>query len=158
MAVDQVVASARRTLGETFAPNLIKCDVQGAELRALEGGRMAVSQAEAIVLEMPGAVFYNTGAPPFAAYVRLLDELGFTFFDIPEVHRTVSPVEDNRGGQNDGRGTGSMRSSGVASFIFQVDMIFVRSTSPLLKRLQRYLHGIEKAASVKLPGSCKLKL
>jgi FkbM family methyltransferase len=62
-------------------PYLLKIDVQGAELRALEGAAGLLPQTEAIILETSFLEF-NDGAPLFHDVVGRLHELGFVPYDI----------------------------------------------------------------------------
>jgi FkbM family methyltransferase len=58
-------------------PDLIKADVQGAELDVLTGGRKALNHAKLVLLECP-ILPYNLGAPTIDEYFRFMDESGFT--------------------------------------------------------------------------------
>lgn len=58
-------------------PDLIKVDVQGAELDILRGGLRALSHARLVLLECP-TVAYNLGAPTIDEYFRFMDDQGFT--------------------------------------------------------------------------------
>jgi len=83
---------------------LVKLDVQGAEIAILAGAPHVLEHAEVMLLELPLAGSYNLGAPSFAGYLRFLDEAGFQPYDTTELHRT----------------------SGIA---IQIDLIFVRKGS-----------------------------
>jgi FkbM family methyltransferase len=61
-------------------PDLIKADVQGAELDVLRGGTKALDKAKLVLLECP-IVEYNEGAPNIHEYFRFMDERGFTPID-----------------------------------------------------------------------------
>ncbi len=61
-------------------PDLIKVDVQGAELDVLRGGRKALDNARLVLLECP-IVEYNEGAPTIDEYFRFMDERSFTPVD-----------------------------------------------------------------------------
>jgi FkbM family methyltransferase len=61
-------------------PDLIKVDVQGAELDVLRGGRDVLGKAKLVLLECP-VVDYNDGAPRMHEYLRFMDEAGFTVLD-----------------------------------------------------------------------------
>lgn len=57
--------------------DLVKADVQGAELDVLRGGRHALKKAKLVLLECPLAE-YNEGAPSMADYLRFMHESGFS--------------------------------------------------------------------------------
>jgi len=84
--------------------DLLKLDLQGAELLALKGLGSYLKKTEFIVFEA-SLVEYNDGQPLFAAVHRFLDEHGFACFDIADQNR-------------------------VAGVAFQVDFIYVRKGSP----------------------------
>jgi FkbM family methyltransferase len=67
-------------------PDLIKADVQGAELDVLAGGRRALEHASAVLLECP-ILPYNEGAPTIDAYFAFMDDAGFTVDDVVHAHR-----------------------------------------------------------------------
>ena len=68
-------------------PDLIKIDVQGAELEVLKGGSAAVVNAAIIILELP-IVEYNLGAPNISEYLTYMKEIGFLPLDILEIHHS----------------------------------------------------------------------
>lgn len=61
--------------------DLVKLDVQGAELDVLHGGERAVREAEVFVVELSLHVV-NRGAPLLADVVAAFDRLGFLPFDL----------------------------------------------------------------------------
>jgi len=71
---------------------LVKLDVQGAELAILAGGPTVLANAEFVLMEMPFASQYNSGAPSFAEYVTFMDRAGFVPFHLPELHRSAGLV------------------------------------------------------------------
>jgi FkbM family methyltransferase len=83
------------------APDLIKIDVQGAELEVLAGAAETLRGAAALVVEV-SFVDYNKGGPLAAQVIAAVDRLGFTCADLCEVHRNA-------------RG-----------FVLQLDLLFVR--------------------------------
>ncbi len=61
-------------------PDLIKADVQGAEIDVLRGERRALERARLALLECP-IVGYNVGAPRIDEYFRFMDDEGFSPID-----------------------------------------------------------------------------
>lgn len=61
-------------------PDLIKVDVQGAEIDVLRGGRNALDKAKLVILECP-VTEYNEGAPNIHEYFRFMEECGFGVVD-----------------------------------------------------------------------------
>ena len=90
--------------------DMIKLDVQGAELQVLEGARRALESVQVLFLEV-AVLEYNRGVPLFADVVRFLDERGFVLYDAAALHRAP----------NDS--------------LSQCDLIFARADSPLRRRL-----------------------
>jgi len=107
---------------QTF--ELMKLDVQGAEISVLQGGSRTLDGAQVVLLEFPFAGAYNKGAPLFAEYVQYMDKMGFHPFDIVQQHRMLD--------------SGSLTSSG--GYLIQVDMVYVRKGSPFLEAAQ---HAIQ---------------
>lgn len=58
-------------------PDLIKADLQGAEIDALRGGRAALGHAQLVLLECALAEF-NPGAPTIADSLGFMRESGFS--------------------------------------------------------------------------------
>jgi len=96
MRLDTIVA--RETLP---APDLIKIDVQGAELEVLAGAGEVLRHAAALIVEV-SFVDYNKGGPLAAQVIAAVDRLGFRCADVCEVHRSVR------------------------NFVLQLDLLFVR--------------------------------
>lgn len=65
--------------------DLIKIDVQGAELDILKGGEKTVKNASYALLEL-SLVDYNQGAPLIGEVVEKMVEYGFCMLDILEYH------------------------------------------------------------------------
>jgi FkbM family methyltransferase len=76
VTVDELVA--RHALKP---PYLIKMDVQGAELRVLDGAREAIQHADAIIAEASLLPFFE-GGPLLRDLVAALGERGFLAYDI----------------------------------------------------------------------------
>jgi FkbM family methyltransferase len=79
-----------RVLAEHAFPHvdMLKLDVQGAELEVLKGGAKALSQAEALLMET-SLIPVNSGSPPFAEVIDFVAQRGFRVFDFcSQVRRT----------------------------------------------------------------------
>ena len=98
--------------------DLLKLDVQGAELRVLQGATRCLAQAEAVLLELSVAGSYNLGAPSFAEHVAYLDSKGFSLFDVGEQHRMSGA---------------SLTAEGL---LFQLDLLFVRKGGRFIRAAQ----------------------
>jgi FkbM family methyltransferase len=61
--------------------DLLKLDVQGAEIDVLRGGLRTLTGVEAIVIEL-SLLEYNKGAPLIGEAMRWLGEQGFALFDV----------------------------------------------------------------------------
>jgi FkbM family methyltransferase len=83
------------------APDLIKIDVQGAELDVVAGAGETLRGASALVVEL-SFTDYNESAPLIAEAMPAIDRAGFTCADLCEVHRTEQ------------------------GFVLQLDLLFVR--------------------------------
>lgn len=68
-------------------PELIKLDVQGAELDVLSGAGALLKECGAVIAEL-SLLSYNQDAPLFAQTISGFDRLGFKCIDICEIHRT----------------------------------------------------------------------
>jgi FkbM family methyltransferase len=102
-------ALPQRTLGSIVADRglpfqLLKLDVQGAELDVLRGLGDELSKVEVILMEI-SLVEYNKGAPLIHVVLNELSVMGFVLYDVVEEHRHL-------GGR-----------------LFQIDGLFVRPTS-----------------------------
>ena len=70
------------------APDLVKIDVQGAELEVLAGAGETLHAAGALIVEV-SFVDYNRGGPLVAEVIAAIDRLGFRCVDLCEVHRNT---------------------------------------------------------------------
>lgn len=86
---------------------MMKLDVQGAELLALEGARKTLEAVEVIVSEA-GLQNYNEGAPTFFHLFKKFDELGYAMIDIVDIKREKK-----------------------SGFVNQFDVIWLKKTSNL---------------------------
>jgi FkbM family methyltransferase len=91
--------------GDTHKYELLKLDVQGAELDVLAGATERLKDVEVILMEI-SLLNYNENAPLLHDVLSKMSEFGFVLFDIADEHRI---------GQND--------------HLFQVDGIFLRPNS-----------------------------
>ena len=73
--LDQVV-------DETY--DLIKLDVQGAELEVIKGGMITIQKAKWLQIEIP-LLEYNIGAPSMYSLLGNLKAIGFYPFDIAQI-------------------------------------------------------------------------
>ena len=73
-----------------------------------------LSRAEVVQLELPFVGEYNVGAPRFSEAISFMDVVGFSPYDIVEKHRLPT--------------TGKQ--------LFQIDVLFLRKTSPIMQRVQ----------------------
>jgi FkbM family methyltransferase len=97
------------TANTVFArPNFIKLDVQGYELEVLRGGELALASAEVVLMEV-NLLGILDGAPLFQEATRFMSDRGFQVYDICTFFRR--PYD---------------------GALWQVDVVFVRSSSPLV--------------------------
>ena len=83
------------------APDLVKIDVQGAELEVLAGASGTLAGASVLIVEV-SLVDYNKRAPLMAEVIAAVDRIGFKCADVAELHRTPT------------------------NFVLQLDLVFVR--------------------------------
>lgn len=87
------------------APDLVKIDVQGAEVDIIKGAGTALRSAEVVIAEL-SLVQYNLGAPLIADTIAALKEHDFVLYDIVDIHKRKNDT------------------------MIQIDGLFVRSGSP----------------------------
>ena len=110
----QIVTMPMRTVDDLLNEftgrkfDLVKIDVQGAELDVLRGATERMHHVEVLITEL-SLHEANHGAPRFTEAMAAIDELGFAMFDMATLPR-------------------------VDGLLLQVDGIFVRKTSPLWQR------------------------
>ena len=90
--------------------NLIKLDVQGSELKVLEGLRETINTFEVIILEV-SIHNYNKDSPLFDKVMNYMNEKDYRLYDLFDLKR----LGDNN------------------SFLVQFDCVFVRKNSELFK-------------------------
>jgi FkbM family methyltransferase len=106
--------------------DMIKLDVQGAEIIALKGATEALKSVEVILAETSN-VEYNKGAPRTLEVLNYLDEIGFEIYDIVEIHRKHTSTSSH-------------------GLMFQLDFLFVRKGSHLLANAKKsWVHGGRRA-------------
>lgn len=93
---------------------LVKIDCQGAEIPILKGAGEILQKADFVLLELPFFGQYNEGVPSFLEHIQYMDSIGYTPFDILEIH-------NNRG------------------FTIQVDVLFISKKHQLNQRVQQVL-------------------
>lgn len=95
--------------GTPFArPDLIKIDVQGAELKVLRGGLSVLSAAQVVILEVSLVEEYK-GSPLFVDVISFMAQQGFRVYDVCTIWRNNRTMSMN-----------------------EADVIFVRHGSSLL--------------------------
>lgn len=72
-------------------PDLMKLDVQGAELSVLRGGVKSLANCSFVLMEVP-ILEYNSGAPKIQDYLDFMVESGFIPIEILEVHKASEVV------------------------------------------------------------------
>lgn len=107
------------TLNDTFPDNVsgkvfMKIDCQGAEISILKGATKILNQTDFILMEMPLFGQYNEGVPTFLEHVQYMDTIGFTPFDIVELHL-------------------------INNFAMQTDFIFINKKHPFHSSVQERL-------------------
>ncbi len=121
--VDRLLAA-----GRLRPPQLVKMDVQGFELNVLAGGQRLFESAEVFILEA-NLFEFMPGCPRLHELVAYMAGRGFYPFDFAGTLRR--PFEDDLG---------------------QVDVVFVRGTSPMVARNQWVEAPADPAPSPGTPG------
>ena len=91
--------------------DLVKIDVQGAEIEVLEGGKETFKETTFIILELPFMGQYNSNTKNLFEHIKKLDDMGFVPYDIVDQHRHQETL------------------------LFQVDMCFIKKTSEIQDRI-----------------------
>jgi FkbM family methyltransferase len=86
MRLDTIVASQSLP-----RPDLVKLDVQGAELDVMKGATQTLCACNAMILET-AFVTYNKSAPLIADVIAAVDRDGWKCVDVCELHRTKSGI------------------------------------------------------------------
>lgn len=108
------------TLFKNEKYDLIKIDVQGAEINVLEGGKEMIKNTSFIIMEMPFLGQYNENTPNFLSHIQKMDELGFIPYDIISEHRHKNTL------------------------LFQVDLCFINKNHPLNHKFQNEIDMMGK--------------
>ncbi|CAK9051216.1 RING-type domain-containing protein [Durusdinium trenchii] len=106
-SLDEVVSEVFR--GERCC-DLLKADVQGAELTVLLGGLKTLSQAQLVLLEAP-VLPYNEGAPSFSEVIAFMAAHHFELVDVADATYSEAPGLQRLPPEVRGRGAGSVELS-----------------------------------------------
>lgn len=68
------------------APNIVKIDAEGWDLRVLEGAQKAINSADVVLME--AAVMNKTFKNRIDVVIEKMAQLGFSVFDITDLNRT----------------------------------------------------------------------
>ena len=82
-ALDDVIAAHFVDQLQDGCCDLLKADVQGAEIAVLLGGLRTLSQAKLVLLEAP-VLPYNEGAPRFSELIAFMASQGFEVVDVAD--------------------------------------------------------------------------
>lgn len=107
--------------------DILKLDVQGAELDVLKGAGHVLKRTKVVTMELPVAGSYNANTPSFAEYIKFMDQAGFRPWDVAEFHRVN---KDHKITGNDG-------------FLFQIDFAFLRKNSQYWNAVQDAIAGVK---------------
>ncbi len=67
--------------GDYAGPIMVKTDCQGHDLHVIRGASASLERIDVIICEIPVYGPWG-GGPEFTDYVRVLDELGYRFYDV----------------------------------------------------------------------------
>ena len=79
-----------RELGPSFAPDLVKVDVQGFELEVLSGGKSLFGLTEVFILETTLLVRNETAWPSIRTVIEYMGERGYEIYDLTSFLRKPS--------------------------------------------------------------------
>lgn len=96
LTIDGVV----RRSGVGKPVDILKLDIQGAELLALQGATKVLSEATFVQVEA-STIVYNDGAPCHFQVEAFLREKGFFLYDLAEMHYSVGAFKTAGAGQYD---------------------------------------------------------
>jgi len=88
MSLDTIISKNNFPL-----PNIIKMDVQGAELDILKGAKKAIQHADYLILELQH-VDYNVGAPKEKDVIKFVESVGFEILE-KEFSKSVLGVDSD---------------------------------------------------------------
>jgi FkbM family methyltransferase len=87
-----VVVETLDRLNSYEPPFLLKMDIEGSEMSALQGAKQTLEQTEFLILEM-SVMRRLSGEPTFAEMIAFLDRCGFALYDIPCIAQTNSVAQ-----------------------------------------------------------------
>jgi FkbM family methyltransferase len=99
--------------------DLIKLDVQGAEIDVLKGGNKIIKNTSFIILELPFMGQYNENTPTFLEHIQYMNEIGFIPFDIIDLHK-------------------------IDSLLFQIDICFINKNHNINQIMQNKICDMGK--------------
>ena len=115
----KIIKKNTSTLDNLFSDkkfDLIKIDVQGAEILVLKGGNNLIKNTSFIILELPFMGEYNKSVPNFLEHIKYMDSIGFIPYDIVELHKNEN-------------------------ILIQIDIIFINKTHPINKIVQNKINN-----------------
>jgi len=95
--------------------DLIKIDVQGAEIPVLKGGKKLIEKTSFILMEMPFVGVYNDSVPNFLEHIKFMDSIGFIPYEVVEIHK----LED---------------------VTIQIDFLFIKKNHEILHKAQEKIN------------------
>jgi len=115
--IERLTTTLDKSFSSHYTFDLIKIDCQGAELPILKGGKKLVQSAKVIILEVPFMGQYNIGVSNFFEHIKYMQEIGYSVFDIVELHR----VED---------------------ILIQIDLIFIKNGHGFEKHVDQIIKNL----------------